>query len=238
MMSSDPLRTAELLALLEEATTPLRHDVRNRLASLRNLAFFVRRKLAKEENPERDPRVGEFLVKIEDEVQSTDGVMDAWSARVQAARPLELRPVQVTASVRLAIECARVPPDISLVLAAADDALLIDGDPQTLAVAVRCLLENASDAIGSGSVSVRVARDLDHCVVTVAELGMGIADHTNCTECFESTKPGHLGLGLCVARRVATRSGGALLIGHPERGAEVSLRIPLTGNRRPSGPAA
>ena len=43
--------------MLEEATTPLRHDVRNRISSVRNLSFFVRRKLAAEVVPERDPRV-------------------------------------------------------------------------------------------------------------------------------------------------------------------------------------
>jgi hypothetical protein len=85
MTPVDPLRTTELLALIEEATTPVRHDVRNRIASVRNLAFFVRRKLASE-NVERDPRVNEFLLKIEGEVQRTDEVIDAWSARVQAMR--------------------------------------------------------------------------------------------------------------------------------------------------------
>ena len=54
-------------ALLEEATTPLRHDVRNRIASVRNLAFFVRRKLSTELAPDRDPRVNDFLAKIEGE---------------------------------------------------------------------------------------------------------------------------------------------------------------------------
>ena len=57
MTAADPLRTVEMLALLEEATTPLRHDVRNRIASIRNLSYFVRRKLACEVVPERDPRV-------------------------------------------------------------------------------------------------------------------------------------------------------------------------------------
>ena len=84
MRAADPLRTVEMLALLEEASTPLRHDVRNRIASIRNLAYFVRRKLGSEHVPERDPRIVEFLSKIEAEVQRTDEVIEGWSSRVQA----------------------------------------------------------------------------------------------------------------------------------------------------------
>jgi hypothetical protein len=42
------LHRVEVLAVLEEASAPLNHVVRNRIASVRKLAFFVRRQLAAE----------------------------------------------------------------------------------------------------------------------------------------------------------------------------------------------
>ncbi|HWZ88180.1 MAG TPA: ATP-binding protein, partial [Polyangiaceae bacterium] len=66
---------------------------------------------------------------------------------------------------------------------------------------------------------------------TVSDRGSGIADGVRCLERFESTKPGHLGLGLCMAQRISTRLGGELVIGAPEIGAEVSLKIPMAGTR-------
>jgi signal transduction histidine kinase len=234
MMAPDPLYITELLALIEESTAPVRHDVRNRIASVRNLAFFVRRKLASENNTERDPRVNEFLIKIEGEVQRTDEVIDAWSARVQGVRPFDASPVAVNDSVRFAIECARVPASITFAVVAAEGPLFIDGDFQALAFAVRCLLENAGEALETGSVSIRTVRDAADCVIVVADRGPGIIDRSRCLERFETSKPGHLGLGLCMARRITTRFGGDLVIGTPETGAEVSLRIPLGGARGPS----
>ncbi len=229
MMQSDPLRTTELLAIIEEAATPVRHDIRNRIASVRNLAFFVRRKLSGEENPERDPRVNEFLLKIESEVQRTDEVIEEWTGRVRGVRPPGLDVVRAANGVRLAVECARVPTAVTLSSSIVDETLLIEGDEQTLALAVRCLLENAAEAVGTGEVRLSLSRELDNCVISVIDSGPGIKDPQKCLERFESSKPNHLGLGLCIARRVAARSGGDLIIGTPTHGAEVSLRIPLAG---------
>ncbi len=230
MNAGDPLRTIEMLALLEEASTPLRHDVRNRIASIRNLAFFVRRKLASEVVPDRDPRVPDFLSKIEAEVQRTDEVIETWSTRVQQVHERSSRRVPVSECVRLAMDSARLPSSIGLELVtSAAEALEIECDREVLAFAVRCLIENAGEAIEAGVVTVAAESAPGQCRVTVSDQGPGIADAKRCLERFETTKAGHLGLGLCMARRIASRLGGDLLIGSPTNGAEVSLLIPLAG---------
>ena len=239
MNAADPLHMVEVLALLEEASTPLRHDVRNRIASIRNLSFFVRRKLASETVPERDPRVNEFLSKIEGEVQRTDEVIEAWSARVQQACERPTERASVLDCLRLAGDCARLPSSIGLEVAAlAADTLEVECNREVLAFALRCLIENAGEALGSGVVSIRVQAEADQCRITVSDSGPGIADAARAMERFETTKPGHLGLGLCMARRVASRLGGDLLIGRPERGAEVSLLLPLVGASSQKGAPA
>jgi signal transduction histidine kinase len=229
-MAADPLHTVELLAVLEEATTPLRQDVRNRLASVRNLSFFVRRKLATELAPERDPRVPEFLVKIEGEVQRTDELIDAWSKRVQEARPTATEPVSVRDCLRLAMDSARLPSGVGLELSfSTDEPIELVADRESLAFAVRCLIENSAEAMGSGLVRLHVERVADRCRIGVSDHGPGIADAARCLERFETTKPGHLGLGLCMARRIVSRLDGELLIGKPESGAEVSVLVPVAG---------
>ena len=233
VIESDPLRTVELLALLEEATTPLRHDVRNRIASVRNLAFFVRRKLSGEVAPQRDPRVDEFLNKIEGEVQRTDEVIEAWSTRSQAVRTPDARRVRISDCVGLAARTARLPISLGVELPASSesDGLEVEADAETLAFAVRCLIENAGEASAAGSVRVAAERIANDCRVTVIDHGPGIADPARCLDRFQTTKPGHLGLGLCMARRIVTRLGGELVFGNPETGAEVSLVMPIAGTR-------
>jgi signal transduction histidine kinase len=231
MTAFDRLRTVEMIALIEEATTPLRHDVRNRIASIRNLSYFVRRKLSAEAVPERDPRVPEFLAKVEGEVQRTDDLIDAWGVSVQGLRSSEVRPVRGADCVRLAIDCARLPAAIGVEVMAVSEPLEIEADLETFAFALRCLLENAGEAAGAGSVVVAIEREADQCIFTVTDRGPGFDNPSRAVERFESTKPGHLGLGLCMARRIASRFGGDLTIGNPDVGAQVSLLIPIAGTR-------
>ena len=231
MNPGDPLRLVEMLALLEEASTPLRHDVRNRIASMRNLAFFVRRKLAAEQTPERDPRVAEFLAKIEAEVQRTDEVIEGWSSRVQQVRERSSARVPVSECLRLAMASARLSSAIGFELEVpAGEALEVECDRDALAFAVRCLIENAGEAAGSGVVAIRAHATAEVCSVTVSDDGPGILDAVRCLERFETSKAGHLGLGLCMARRIASRLGGDILIGSPERGAQVTLSVPVAGS--------
>jgi len=188
----------------------------------------VRRKLASEVAPERDPRVNDFLLKIEAEVQRTDEVIDAWSERVHEVRARATERVRVTDCLRLAMECARLPSSVGLELSAPNsEELELDAERDVLAFAVRCLIENSGEAMGTGLVRVSAERAADQCRVTVSDHGPGIADAPRCLERFETSKPGHLGLGLCMARRIASRFGGDLVIGSPESGAQVSLLVPL-----------
>jgi len=233
MTALDRLRTVELIALIEEATTPLRHDVRNRIASIRNLSYFVRRKLAVEVVAERDPRVPEFLTRVEGEVQRTDDLIDAWGVSVHGLRSSEVHRVRAEDCLRLAIECVRLPVSVGVEATSTSEPLEIEADLELLAVALRCLLENAGEAAGSGSVHIAAVRDANQCVFTVTDRGPGFDNPLRCLERFESSKPGHLGLGLCIARRVASRLGGDLTIGNPDFGAQVNLLVPIAGTRPP-----
>ncbi|MEI9939154.1 MAG: ATP-binding protein [Pseudomonadota bacterium] len=230
MTALDPLRTAEMIALLEEATTPLRHDIRNRIASIRNVSYFVQRKLASEVVPERDPRVNEFLSKIEGEVQRADDLIEGWGLSIHRLRSSAVSRVCVSDCTRLAIESARLPAQVVVEFAPPAEHLQVEADLEMLALALRCLLENAGEAAGSGGVGIAAEREANQCRMTVTDLGPGISDPVRCLERFESTKPGHLGLGLCIARRIASRFGGDLVIGNPEVGAQVSLLLPIAGS--------
>jgi CheY-like chemotaxis protein len=99
------------------------------------------------------------------------------------------------------------------------------------------LLENAAEAAASGAVQVCVASVDDQCQIRVVDRGPGISDSARSLERFETTKPGHLGLGLCMAQRIAARHGGKLSISSAESGAEVCLTLPLAEARNAEGVA-
>lgn len=228
MQPRDPLYAVELVRVLEESTSMLRHDVRNRLGSIRNMAYFVNKRFAKSEAAPKEPRVAEFLGKIESEVQWTDDLIEAWFVALQAVHTSRVEAVEAAEVVKLARGASRVDPAVAIEVRCED--ALIEADLRDLALAVRCLIENAAEATTDGKVSVEAVVESATFCITVKNEGPVIPDGPRGWQRFQSTKPGHLGLGLCVARRAAQRFGGKLVFGSPASGADVSLILPLAGS--------
>jgi signal transduction histidine kinase len=91
----------------------------------------------------------------------------------------------------------------------------IDGDERLLVLAINQLLANALEA--SGDSEVRVAVDTaqpDAVAVTIHDAGAGFKPRNPnaVMRLMASTKPGHLGIGLLVAQRIARLHGGTLTI--------------------------
>lgn len=104
------------------------------------------------------------------------------------------------------------------------------------------VIQNAVEAMPSGGqVRVRTERDNGHVVISVIDTGVGIAEEHR-TAAFEplfSTKgPAHLGLGLSVARALAERHGGEMVLGTEVAGvgARCVLRLPQPPSRGTQAP--
>src|SRR5687768_11017854 len=81
---------------LEEGASTLRHDVRNRLSSVRNAAFYLERKVTKAAPAllEADPRVNEFFKLIESELLEAEKTL---ASRLPALPDHDVRVVEVRA---------------------------------------------------------------------------------------------------------------------------------------------
>ena len=105
----------------------------------------------------------------------------------------------------------------------------VDGDERLLRLAITQILRNALEAGGDdGSVHVRVEGGADDMVtLVVRDAGPGFK-HRNpsaAVRLMASTKPGHAGIGLLIAQRVARLHGGALGIETQPSGAVVRFSI-------------
>ncbi len=235
MNRPDLLAAVELMAVIEEATLPLRHDVSNRLASVGNMAYFVRRKLAEEPAVERDPRVSGFLDQIAVEVRRADSTIEEWMSRIRGLRASEPRAVAVADCLRVAVEASRLPNSVTVEVVSRSNGLQVAADLDSVAVALRCLIENAAEAERAARVMLSAQASGDQCLISVVDDGAGIAEPTRCLERFYSTKPGHLGLGLSLAQRIAERFGGRLTLETPAAGAELRVYLPLARPARIPG---
>lgn len=97
---------------------------------------------------------------------------------------------------------------------------------------IRALMKNAHDACPDGEINGRIFVDNDYLAITVTDQGSGLtADNlARATEPFFTTKePGKgLGLGLFLARSLAERFGGDLLIDSaPGQGSSITFKVEL-----------
>jgi signal transduction histidine kinase len=221
----DPLAALESVAFSEEYVSTLRHDLRNKLASIRNAAFYLARRAQKTELWGDDPNVPRLFKIIDESAQGADDLLQGnFGPRSSGFR----RPRRIVSAepAQLAVSNARVDPGLKVELQIAGAELHCD--PAEVALALRCLIENAAEAMAQqGVVRVVGASFEGSYVFTVSDEGPGI-DLTRRDDIFmplTSTKPGHVGLGLNIARRIARRYGGDVYVVPTATGASLSLAV-------------
>jgi signal transduction histidine kinase len=225
----DPLGAVLLVAIADETTSGLRHALRNKLASVRSAEFYIRRRLKSSEAWQADPRLEELSDIIQEEMRVANELLDQ---RQRLQNLFISSPARIDAAecVRRAVAWTRRSADCRVAIALEAQAGYVSADSSELSLAVRCLVENAVEALGTtGLVRVRARPEAARYVILVEDAGAGIpeAERAAVLEPFFSTKPGRAGLGLSIARRVAERYTGSLRFLEAKVGAAVALELTL-----------
>ncbi len=211
------LQRAYQALLVDEVRASMRHGLRNKLGAIRNAAYFVRGRLARAGAPEL-PRVARCLDVIEREVRDASDLLD--------------EPLEDEAPVGADEDAAAIAAAL-LDAVGSDAALEVVGPARVatarveLELALYCLLDNAYDAVDqeAARVRVRVEGGPGAVRVEVQDEGAGLSPELRLTACepFVTTRPGRLGLGLAIARRIARTRGGALVLEAREQGGTVAV---------------
>jgi signal transduction histidine kinase len=200
------LETRERAAVAEVVTAVLRHDLRNRFSSIRNAAFYLMRQTQKTELWKTDPRMEMFFKLIDSELASAESLL---SARALVGFEEQTVRLRLCDAAERALAHTRVPPSIRVECTWQEQGM-VEADGERLLLLIRCLLENAVEAMpGGGSLGVRTVRGEDgRILLEVIDTGPGIPKELEkrVFEPFMTTKPGHPGLGLCIVQRMALRS--------------------------------
>jgi signal transduction histidine kinase len=218
----------ERAAVAEVVTAVLRHDLRNRFASIRNASYYLMRQAQKAELWKMDPRVEIFFQLIDRELSSAEQLL---SARNPTLPTEEYGPVRLCDAAAQALARSRIPPSIRVECHWEEQAE-VEADGESLALLARCLIENAVEAMPEGgTLGVRTVRaEEKRVVLEVTDTGPGIAEElrTKVLEPFMTTKPGHAGVGLCIVQRLSLRNRAwvELKTGEPV-GARVRVSFPI-----------
>ena len=216
------IREQAAMARAGELTAGIVHEVRNGLGTIVGYARLVEHG--------QDPQAAARARAILDECGTLETVVRRFTDFVKLEKlqlaPTDLKPL---ASRVLARE-QRGHDAVDARLVGFDGPLVVQADEELLERALENLVRNALEAAaaGGGNVELRAERTESGVRIDVEDDGPGFAaDHPGEIRPFYTTRPGGLGLGLPLARKIVLLHGGELLL---ERrvpsGARVSVRLP------------
>lgn len=225
---ADRERLADRLAHVGSLAAGVAHEMRNSLATVRGYLGLVERA-----NDESRP---EFLAELSRETDHLGLVLEDF---LRFARPGSVRPEPVDL-LNLLERCAADPglegpqPTVTPRPAGLQvEDRTLEADPNLLSHAIRNLLRNADEAQKAAGVDQAVAITLlvadDHISILVDDRGPGIAPDRvdQLFEPFASGRPGGVGLGLAITRRIVLLHGGGITITpRQEGGTRAAIVLP------------
>ena len=217
------LRAREQAVVLGRLSGAVAHEIRSPL----NAIAMGAQRLMRQAAPEGE--TGKILGSIRREVDRLNRTVEEF-LDLGRSRPLDLALVDAGALVEEVLEAehpsaAREPPPAPMQVLA---------DREELRKALANLVRNARAAAGEGAVVVAWRTDGARARFEVRDAGPGVSreDREKVFLHFFSRRSGGTGLGLAVARSVATRHGGDITVDDaPEGGAMFTLFLPAQGAR-------
>ncbi len=227
------MREAKHLVFLGRMLADISHHVRNPILVIGGLARRLK---------ERPSKVESYASAIIYQCERLEELLEALERFVLLPTP-RFRLVQVAEIIdllreRFRLELSGDPPELRLISSAQAEPVAFYTDPALLLEALNELVKNALEAHQlkaiTQPVELRVGLKEQKVLFEVADYGDGISIESLpfVFNPFFSTKPGHLGMGLTLASRIAEELDGKLEVTHLHQPTVVSLSLPLDRRRR------
>lgn len=203
------------------------HKLRNPLGALQLLADELL-------SPSDPGDISALALRVSIEARRMNQMLSAAVMADQAACRRSL-PVDINAVVAHAIASATTDsrnsrrPEVHLLAAPS-----VEGDAPLLISMIEQLVRNALET-ESSAVEIIIDQREGEAIIEVRDNGPGLPERVENDSClpFSSTKPGHLGLGLPIAARIASVHHGRLQIESlPEGGTVARVSIPAARRER------
>ncbi|MCU1579560.1 MAG: hypothetical protein JWP19_1764 [Rhodoglobus sp.] len=238
-VASDVTQAREVSRLKDEFVGLISHELRTPLSSILGYLELMR-------DDEDNPLSAEHLQYLGVAERNAHRLLRLvgdllFTAQVESGKfPLDARDVTLDTIITNAVESARPVADaagITLNGVLPDDPAVVHGDPLRLAQAVDNLVSNAIKFTPrGGTVTIALAVDDEHAVVTVQDTGMGIAASEldklfsrffRASTATRNAVPG-VGLGLTITKAIVTAHEGEMGVESEEGvGTKFSLTLPL-----------
>jgi signal transduction histidine kinase len=229
--AQERLVRTERLAAIGELSAGIAHELRNPLGAIKNATYYIKGKLRGSELLRDNPRVGEFLEILDEEIESSNQIITDLMdfARVN---PPNLSPTRLETVIEEALSRTEVKRNIKVVKELEPGLPEVQVDPEKLRRSFGNLIKNADEAMPEGGTLTINARTADRSVeVQFRDTGQGISD-PNLPKVFDplfTTKPRGIGLGTAIVKKIIESHKGSINVSSKSgEGTNFTVRLPLS----------
>lgn len=228
--AQEQLIRSEKLAAIGQLAGGVGHELRNPLGAIKNAAYYIKGKMSNSKLGQREPRVMEFLDIIEDEINTSNKIINDLLGFSRVRKP-SVSPVKVGKVVEDALSHTAIPENIEVAKNLDADLPEVEIDPDQIQQVFVNMITNAVQAMPEGGKLTIDAREKGKFMeVEVADTGSGIPEES-INKVFDplfTTKAKGIGLGLAVCKAIIDRHEGNIEVrSEVGRGTAFSVRLPL-----------
>ena len=229
LQAQSQLVRTEKLAAIGELAGSLAHDLRNPLGAINNAVYYLKQRLAPSEVAKSNPRIGQFLGVVEEEVEHSNRIISDLMAFARV-NPPSLAPINLTTVVESAISEIQLEGSVNVVKTFEPDLPEVMADGEQLRRVFANLAKNGQEAMPEGGELIINGRKVNAYVeVTFTDTGVGISEEIM-NKIFDplfTTKSQGTGLGLSVCHQIVSKHGGTMdVLSVVGEGATFVVRLP------------
>jgi PAS domain S-box-containing protein len=229
--TQEQLVRSEKLAAIGQLASGVGHELRNPLGAIKNAVFYVRKKIASTDIPATEPRVMEFLVIIDEEVNTANKVITDLLGFSRVAKP-SVYPASIAGVIEDALGHNPLPENIKLAKEIEQNLPLVMVDADQIRQAFSNIIINAQQAMANGGrLTIRAKGKGKLVNIEFSDNGCGIPA-ANIKKIFDplfTTKAKGIGLGLAVCKNILEKHGGDITVASEAgRGATFTVSLPAT----------
>jgi signal transduction histidine kinase len=236
--AQEQLLRKEKLAAIGQLAGGVAHDLRNPLGAIKNAVFYLNRKLDGTEVVQSNPRIGQFMQVMHEEVEHCNQIITDL-LNFARSTPLSVAPTDLAQVIEKTLQSLSIPENVQIVKQFGPNLAEVPCDGAQLQRVFTNLISNAMDAMSNGGqLTIRTQRGLDAAEVVFSDTGSGISAEAM-KKLFDplfTTKTKGTGLGLAICQQIVSKHQGSIRVASsPGAGATFTIRLPLTGTQEPTG---
>ena len=227
-MMEERVQRVSQMAALGELAGQVAHEVRNPLGIIRGAAEMLAARIS---DPSTRRHTTVLLEEVDRLNKAVEGILRLGTPLRMKFSRLDL--VELLEGVAQVCSIWSLPIGSSVKLTAPSKPLWIRGDRDLLHQAFTNLVRNAFQAMPTGGtigITAESTSGEDHVVTSIADAGPGLSeeDVRRLGEPFFTKRPGGIGLGFSLVRRVVSEHGGSVTVRSIlGQGTTVSVHLPV-----------